>query len=46
MELDLFDETNTVSSEQTELVRTLLEFAAGKLELPENTEVSVTFVTN
>ncbi|MGE7365401.1 rRNA maturation RNase YbeY [Desemzia incerta] len=46
MELDLFDETNTVSSEQTELVRTLLEFAAGKLALPENTEVSVTFVTN
>lgn len=46
MELDLFDETNTVSSEKTELVRTLLEFAAKKLELPENTEVSVTFVTN
>ena len=46
MELDLFDETNTVKEEHKELVRTILDFAAKKLELPDNTEVSVTFVTN
>lgn len=46
MELDLFDETNTVEEEHKELVSTILEFAAKKLALPDNTEVSVTFVTN
>lgn len=46
MELDLFDETNTVQEEHKELVSTILEFAAKKLELSDNTEVSVTFVTN
>lgn len=46
MELDLFDETNTVKEEHKELVSSILDFAAKKLELPENTEVSVTFVTN
>lgn len=46
MELDLFDETNTVKEEHKELVSSILDFAAKKLELPDNTEVSVTFVTN
>jgi len=44
MELDLYDETNRITTEQKELVNSLLEFAGKHLELPEDTEMSVTFV--
>ncbi|MGX7418786.1 rRNA maturation RNase YbeY [Carnobacterium gallinarum] len=44
MELDLFDETGKVTEEQTRLVETLLEFAGTHLDLPADTEMSVTFV--
>ena len=46
MELDLYDETNQITIEQKELVNSLLEFAGKHLELPEDTEMSVTFVDN
>lgn len=46
MELDLFDETSSVTKEHEELIQSLLEFAGKKLGLPDTTEVSVTFVTN
>ncbi|MBT2731435.1 rRNA maturation RNase YbeY [Carnobacterium sp. ISL-102] len=44
MELDLYDETNQITTEQKELVNSLLEFAGKHLELPNDTEMSVTFV--
>lgn len=44
MELDLYDETNRITIEQKELVNSLLEFAGNHLELPDDTEMSVTFV--
>lgn len=44
MELDLYDETNRITTEQKELVNSLLEFAGKHLELPDDTEMSVTFV--
>jgi len=46
MELDLYDETNQITLEQKELVNSLLEFAGNHLELPKDTEMSVTFVDN
>lgn len=44
MELDLYDETSQITTEQKELVNSLLEFAGKHLELPDDTEMSVTFV--
>lgn len=44
MELDLYDETNQITTEQKELVNSLLEFAGKHLELLNDTEMSVTFV--
>ena len=46
MELDLYDETGKVTTEQQKLVESLLEFAGGHLNLPEDTEMSVTFTDN
>lgn len=46
MELDLYDETNKITTEQKELIQSLLEFAGDHLELPKDTEMSVTFVDN
>ncbi|WP_076461861.1 rRNA maturation RNase YbeY [Limosilactobacillus caccae] len=47
MELELFDHTdNQVSTAQQTMVSELLQFAAQKLSLSENTEMSVTFVNN
>lgn len=46
MELDLFDETGKITEEQTKMVKTLLEFAGSHINLPEDTEMSVTFVDN
>ncbi|AGY81695.1 MULTISPECIES: rRNA maturation RNase YbeY [Carnobacterium] len=44
MELDLYDETNQVTLEQKKLVNSLLAFAGDHLQLPADTEMSVTFV--
>lgn len=44
MELDLYDETNQITTEQKDMVNSLLEFAGKHLELPVDTEMSVTFV--
>lgn len=46
IEIDMFDETETVSEPDKELVRELLEYAGNYLQLPNNTELSVTFVNN
>lgn len=46
MEIDLFDETGTLTRENQELVLRILEFAGKHLQLPPATELSVTFVDN
>lgn len=46
MELDIFDETNKVTKQQIDIVRSLLEFAADELTLPNTAEMSVTLVMN
>ena len=40
------DETNQVSEEKMKEIDDLLQFAASYLELPEETEMSVTFMDN
>ncbi|UXH44360.1 rRNA maturation RNase YbeY [Rossellomorea vietnamensis] len=44
--IDFIDETETVSDEQTELVQNILNFAADQEGIEDESEVSVTFVTN
>jgi probable rRNA maturation factor len=44
--IDLVDETNQLSAEQMEQIEKLLNFAAGKENVEDNSEVSVTFVSN
>lgn len=44
--IDLVDETNQLSEEQLEEIERLLNFAAAKENVEENSEVSVTFVSN
>jgi probable rRNA maturation factor len=44
--IDLVDETNQLSEEQIEEIERLLNFAAAKENVEENSEVSVTFVSN
>lgn len=47
MELELIDNTNKqVNAEQLKMVNDLLQFAAKKLNLQANTEMSLTFVNN
>lgn len=46
LEIDLMDETNTLSEQTIELVQKVLQFAAEKQEIEDGAEVSVTFVTN
>lgn len=47
MELTIFDHTaNQVTADQQHMVDQLLQFAAKKLALATNTEVSITFVNN
>ncbi|WP_409297619.1 rRNA maturation RNase YbeY [Peribacillus sp. SCS-26] len=46
LNIDFIDETDETSSEGRELVEGLLEFAAGKLEVTEGAEVSITFTGN
>ena len=44
--IDLVDETNQLSDEQMEQIEKLLDFAADKENVEDNSEVSVTFVSN
>ncbi len=44
--IDFIDETETLSEEQTGLVQNILNFAAEKESVENESEVSVTFVTN
>lgn len=44
--IDLVDETNLLSDEQMQDIETLLNFAADKENVEDNSEVSVTFVSN
>ncbi|CAN7317472.1 rRNA maturation RNase YbeY [Rossellomorea sp. LjRoot5] len=44
--IDFIDETETVSEEQTQLVQNILNFAAEQEGIEDESEVSVTFVTN
>lgn len=47
MDLAIYDQTKLgVPSDQIDLVNNILDFAGKYLELPENTEMSVTFVNN
>ncbi|WP_298472855.1 rRNA maturation RNase YbeY [Psychrobacillus sp. FSL K6-4046] len=46
LELDLMDETNTLTKEAIALVEKVLQSAAGQLNVKNESEVSVTFVTN
>jgi len=46
LELDLMDETNTLSEETIALVEKVLQSAGEQLDIKEGSEVSVTFVTN
>lgn len=46
LELDLMDETNTLSEQTTALVEKVLQFAAQQQAIKDGSEVSVTFVTN
>lgn len=46
MEITFMDETNSVSENKIHEIDELLQFAANYLELPENTEMSVTFMDN
>ncbi|KWW21679.1 MULTISPECIES: rRNA maturation RNase YbeY [Bacillaceae] len=44
--IDLMDETNEVTEEAQQLVESILQFAAKKEKIEEDTELSVTFVDN
>lgn len=46
MDLTLIDETTKVSSADQAEIEKILNFAASKLELPADTEMSVTFMDN
>ena len=46
MDLEIFDDTNSVPAEKIQLVKDILEFSGKYLELPEDTEMSVTLMNN
>ena len=46
MDLEIFDDTNSVPAEKIQLVKDVLEFSGKYLELPEDTEMSVTLMNN
>jgi probable rRNA maturation factor len=46
MEIAFLDETNTMSQEKISEIDELLQYAADYLKLPEDTEMSVTFMDN
>ncbi|KZN96283.1 MAG: rRNA maturation RNase YbeY [Bacillaceae bacterium] len=46
LSIDIFDQTETLSSEEIETIENLLQFAALEERVPKDSEVSITFVTN
>jgi rRNA maturation RNase YbeY len=44
--IDLIDETNEISEEQLETVEDLLQFAAAEERIAQDSELSITFVSN
>lgn len=46
MDIQLVDETEKLNVKQIEDIENILEFSASYLSLPENTEMSVTFMDN
>jgi probable rRNA maturation factor len=44
--IDILDETNEVTDQQSEEIEKVLNFAADKLKVEKGSEVSVTFVSN
>ncbi|SEM65371.1 probable rRNA maturation factor [Ligilactobacillus sp. WC1T17] len=46
MDLEVYDETNSVPADKLELVTNILNFAGKYIHLPENTEMSVTLMDN
>lgn len=44
--IDIVDQTETLTMEELQTVEGLLQFAAEEQRVPQNAEVSVTFVTN
>lgn len=46
MEIQLYDETNNISQKQTKLITGILNYAERKLDLAENSELSITIVDN
>ncbi|MDG2977211.1 rRNA maturation RNase YbeY [Latilactobacillus curvatus] len=46
MDIQIIDETKAVAEANVKLVTDILEYAGQQLDLPEDTEMSVTFVTN
>ncbi|WP_239253988.1 rRNA maturation RNase YbeY [Listeria ilorinensis] len=46
LEIDLIDETEELASEKIQLVEEILQFTADYLQLPPDTEMSVTFTDN
>ena len=46
LSIDFIDETNMLSQDNYEFMEKLLNFTAGKLQIEDGSEVSITFVTN
>ena len=46
IQIDMFDETNSVLQDHQEMVSELITFSASYLKIKENAEISVTFVDN
>ncbi|MDN6186661.1 MAG: rRNA maturation RNAse YbeY, partial [Tetragenococcus halophilus] len=46
MEITFIDETKKVSKNEREDIDSLLQYAADYLKLPENSEMSITFMDN
>lgn len=46
MEVDLFDETNSITTKQKEMIQSILEFSGDYIHLQKETELSILFVDN
>ncbi|GEK90650.1 rRNA maturation RNase YbeY [Alkalibacterium kapii] len=46
MDIAIYDETKQITETKREMMEAILEFAAGKLSIPENAEISISVVEN
>lgn len=46
LEIDFFDETNTLADEEVAQIERIINFAADKLKVEDESEISITFVSN